>query len=98
MADTFDFNGHQVRSVREGMSAVISHHVNPVIGQVRLRAELGEPYPAERMDAAFDQAAADIISALQEKAKREHQEWLQKALEQMAALKDEDLNNEPDAW
>lgn len=38
------FNGHQVRDLREGVYAVISHHISPAVGLIRLNDADGVPH------------------------------------------------------
>jgi len=59
-----DFNGHQVGDVLEGVFAAINHHVNPVVGMLRLDNEDGRPFDEDRLRKAYMNAAAVIVEEL----------------------------------
>lgn len=62
--ERFDFDGHFVTSVHQGVEAVISHHVSPVVGRVRLADAHGETLPGDPFREAFRKAASVVLDAL----------------------------------
>lgn len=61
---SFEFDGHTVTNLRQGVEAVISHHVCPVVGAIRLADADGDDADLGTLDDAFRAAAAAIVAAI----------------------------------
>lgn len=59
-----EFAGHRVHSVAQGIEAVISHTVSPVVGKIRLDDADGVATGADGLPEAFGRAAGAVVDEL----------------------------------